>query len=370
MKSFRIALARFVNKNSTPLTIITALFIAVEGSTLWFHPESWWQPLLALLAGSVIVLLWVNVKVIIRAGLSIALAVMLFTFAVMVGYSYTNSSVGGSLMGLSILMAWMMVITVSYFTASSRSRWMASAIASIMAFAIEYTLLPLRSIVVIVAAGVIAGLLSGLIALKSDWFSVRSRRGLRVDVESDDLGLLDRCRKVMTSLWPDAEFGSFKIQRGRRAWVWFGEHSPTIVLLPITMDEALGTESKRGFTYKHRLIRRSLQWTQSRIELKMPGPYPIPIILDVNKVNTDTVDEPAVITYQMLNSGNVGYYGLVSVPKSNQRFKTMLAACVAKFNGAKPLTHREYKRMHSKMHRSDISLKRTMNDTEVGKSNA
>jgi hypothetical protein len=231
----------------------------------------------------------------------------------------------------------------------------------VIAFSSSYMLLPVRNMLIIMLAGFSIGLLSGVGFLKIGSLRVRSKRGLRVCQDDD---MLIRSKKIMSSLWPDAEMHTIKITRHRYGGVWFGVGMPIVVILPLDLSEGLEEHKRRGFSYRGRFIKNNLQWLDSRIHLLVHRPEPVSLLLDSRSANIKTREDPGIISYPMLNSNHVGFFGLISVPKRDQQFKKMVGLCVSRFDGVQYCTDRDVKRLHRKMtrkHLSDIFTIRTTN---------
>jgi hypothetical protein len=347
------AIRSFLMKNSVPLTGMTSLIIIIEGSVLWFYPQQWWKPLLGLFGVLVIVIIWMNARVMIRAGLSIIGLIILSALAVLTGASYSGSSLGGSILGMSVIFTWLFILTASYFMTSTRSRWMTTITSAAVTFGIEYGLLTTGDLRIILSIGVGIGIVFGLIVLKSDIFIHYGKNKIHILGDDDDHDQVHhRIDKIMRSLWPSVKSGSIKTLRGKSLWVWYSTGGLILVIIPAVMDEGLNPD-KKGFTYHGRPVIRFLQWMQNRVDQKIPGLYPIVILLDVNSVNDDTSVHSGIISYPSVNGAGQSYVGVVSIGR-DQDVKIQIADCVSRFNGVPRLTDKDVRKIDRKLHHHDI----------------
>ena len=399
------SVSRFARRNSMVLSVMASVFIILEGVIIWYYPSEWWKPLAIVATATILVLIWMNARTVVRAALSIAGLMALASLSMITGTSYAGSAITGTIMSMTIVFVWVLTLTISYYTPSSRSRWSASILAALAAFISEYAFLATNSITLIITTGVIIGIIAGMIVLKTDLIGIRrSRHAIRFPASHEDTAITsrhpgdvdmdvvwERMNRAMSSLWPGMENGEVELfrssgdvgivsrMRERRdantdtgkskkrssrysrrdgpsaMWVWYGEGKPTIIVIPIVLKEPLESAKRVGLLHDGKPVQKTMQWLQSKIELSVPGPYPVPILLDVLTVNDDTATKPGIIAYKPVYGTGQAFMAITSYKdRSDKNLKLQVADCVARFKGGSPSSDRDEQRIARRLNKISI----------------
>lgn len=334
----RVASARskirpFLRRNANLLTAILVVAIIVEGSVAWFYPSRWWQPLVAIVAVSLLVLAWRNLKAAIKFVASLGLTVMLAALAIQSGFYLTSSAVGGTIWGLSVLSSWAVSVLTSYMVVSTRSRWGVALASTISSYAVSYLFMEI-GVVGVYLISVVASVLVTIVLLKSDWFSRMSKRSPRFLADWKRGKIAD----AMKSLWPSAHEGDLKLTRKQSLPAWHGVGSPTVMFVPLDLDESMESTTKHGITYHGRDVRAWLLWLSRKIASKGLRPAPLVILVDVNGANDSTSTHPEIIRVPDVDSTKAVYYGLMDGTGSRNNLRNAIADLARRFEGMEKAT--------------------------------
>lgn len=334
----RVASARskirpFLRRNANLLTAILVVAIIVEGSVAWFYPSRWWQPLVAIVAVSLLVLAWRNLKAAIKFVASLGLTVMLAALAIQSGFYLTSSAGGGTIWGLSVLSSWAVSVLTSYMVVSTRSRWGVALASTISSYAVSYLFMEI-GVVGVYLISVVASVLVTIVLLKSDWFSRMSKRSPRFLADWKRGKIAD----AMKSLWPSAHEGDLKLTRKQSLPAWHGVGSPTVMFVPLDLDESMESTTKHGITYHGRDVRAWLLWLSRKIASKGLRPAPLVILVDVNGANDSTSTHPEIIRVPDVDSTKAVYYGLMDGTGSRNNLRNAIADLARRFEGMEKAT--------------------------------
>lgn len=341
----RVASARskirpFLRRNANLLTAILVVAIIVEGSVAWFYPSRWWQPLVAIVAVSLLVLAWRNLKAAIKFVASLGFTVMLAALAIQSGFYLTSSAVGGTIWGLSVLSSWAVSVLTSYMVVSTRSRWGVALASTISSYAVSYLFMEI-GVVGVYLISVAASVLVTIVLLKSDWLSRVSKRSPRLLADWKPGKIAD----AMKSLWPSAHEGDLKLTRKQSLPTWHGVGSPTVMLVPLDLDESMESTTKHGLTYHGRDVRAWLLWLSRKIASKGLRPAPLVILVDVNGANDSTSAHPEIIRVPDVDSTKAVYYGLMDGTGSRSDLRNAIADLAKRFEGMEKATVKSEARM-------------------------
>lgn len=341
----RVASARskirpFLRRNANLLTAILVVAIIVEGSVTWFYPSRWWQPLVAIVAVSLLVLAWRNLKAAIKFVASLGFTVMLAALAIQSGFYLTSSAVGGTIWGLSVLSSWAVSVLASYMVVSTRSRWGVALASTISSYAVSYLFMEI-GVVGVYLISVVTSVLVTIVLLKSDWFSRVSKRSPRLLVDWKHGKIAD----AMKSLWPSAHEGDLKLTRKQSLPAWHGVGSPTVMFVPLDLDESMESTTKHGLTYHGRDVRAWLLWLSRKIASKGLRPAPLVILVDVNGANDSTSAHPEIIRVPDVDSAKAVYYGLMDGTGSRSDLRNAIADLARRFEGMEKATVKSEARM-------------------------
>ena len=334
----RVASARskirpFLRRNANLLTAILVVAIIVEGSVAWFYPSRWWQPLVVIVAVSLLVLAWRNLKAAIKFVASLGFTVMLAALAIQSGFYLTSSAVGGTIWGLSVLSSWAVSVLTSYMVVSTRSRWGVALASTISSYAVSYLFMEI-GVVGVYLISVVASVLVTIVLLKSDWFSRMSKRSPRFLADWKRGKIAD----AMKSLWPSAHEGDLKLTRKQSLPAWHGVGSPTVMFVPLDLDESMESTTKHGITYHGRDVRAWLLWLSRKIASKGLRPAPLVILVDVNGANDSTSTHPEIIRVPDVDSTKAVYYGLMDGTGSRNNLRNAIADLARRFEGMEKAT--------------------------------
>lgn len=334
-RAFRL----FWHRNRTMVTVIIAVFIVIEGSVAWFYPAQWWKPMLAMLSVSALVLLWRNLKAMLKCVLSLAMAFVMAALAVQSGYAYDGIDTS-ALWGLSILTGWAVAVLVSYFIQPMMSRWTMSLIATVFGFSASYMFMPLGKIA-IMASAIGGSIIAGGLLLVAE--AVRRRTGVIRPARDWNIKAYNRMDKTMRTLWPMMRKPvGVKLLGTWSTTVWYGEDCPTIIMIPLSLTESFRDSKRFGITYRHRSIQSMAVWMVLRMSRMVGSPSPIVVFVDQNGVNEASDGSAEVMGFRLNDSMEYVYAGIIdgSVTSVGALRKSM-ASLVRKFSGLQYATKKQ-----------------------------
>ena len=319
----------YIRRNATILTWSLAILIVSEGIAVKYYPGSWWKPLLVVVIGTSLLLTWRNMRVIIKAIISITLTMVTAFFGVSSGYYYTSTTLGAVLWGMGILVAWSVTLSCSYFIRSTRSRWGSSLAAAIISYIAAYLLMMIAGIVPIIFASILIGVIAGILILLSDHHAIAGKRAIRpLDPDSTSIPL----RGILQSLWPKSHIHRLRLYAHGGALVSYGPDQPSVAVIPVSMDEPLRETRRHGLTYHGRDIRRTLQRIILQVTDIVREPSPAIILVDVHGVNDRSEKDPVVLSTPLPDSSAYGYVVLFSGCGANNQVKRRIARAVARYD--------------------------------------
>lgn len=338
------AIRQFVHANANILTIAAVCLIVFEGSVIWFYPDRWWQPLVVLLALLALAIAWKNLKSVVKFLVSIGVTIMIAALAIQSGYYLTATSIGGSTWGLSILSTWALSVFLSYVIVSTRSRWGVALTASIIGFLVSYSFMSLGVLPITIAC-VTSGTLASIIISKSDVLQVNSKRAFKLMRDWDHKRMDD----VMISLWPGMTSTVWRINKHGDGVIYHGEGCPTIVIIPIDLDESFELTARHGLTYHGRDVRRKVLWLESKAFASTGDPAPVIILADVNSMNQQTHGSYSVISVPRVDATTMSYVGVLDVTGSRRQLHDRVAGLVGKFSGVEKATAKQEKKLEKRL---------------------
>lgn len=341
---WRRAIRRFVHANANILTIAAVCLIVFEGSVIWFYPDRWWQPLIALLALLALAIAWKNLKVVVKFLLSIGITIIIAAMAIQSGYYLTKTTIGGSTWGLSILSTWALSVFLSYIIVSTRSRWGVALSASIIGFFVSYAFMSLGVLPIAIAC-ITSGTLATIIISKSDLLQVNYKRAFKL---MDDWNH-KRIDDVMASLWPGMTGTTWRINKHGSGVIYHGEGCPTIVIIPIDLDESFELTARHGLTYHGRDVRRKILWLESKTLASTGDTAPVIILADVNSMNKQTSGSYSVISVPRVDSTSMSYVGVLDVAGSKRQLHDRIAGLVGQFTGVEKTTAKQEKKLEKRL---------------------
>lgn len=233
------------------------------------------------------------------------------------------------------MLIWSLVVAISYFVISTNSRWICSLMATAIGFMVSYAFMP-AGMMAIVLSGVLSGLVSGVLLLKSDAIPRITGRAIRVSKEWEPK---DSYVKAMQSLWPSVKHVRVPMM-GRRRWavLWYGEEVPTIMTIPVDLQEPFEPTARHGITYRHRDVRKSLNWFVLNVMSKSCGLSTVPVLVDVNNENKDADEwrDGGILSSGMVDSVSKASVGVMLSSGGKQDIRKRMVSIVGKFgNGVK-----------------------------------
>lgn len=258
----RAALGDFLLRNGNLLTISTVAAIIIGGVTVVSDPSRWWVGLLAVGVLSLLALLLVNAKVIVKATVATALVILEAGWAFQVGVTVDPTATGALLWMMMTLTTYFACLTLSYLLPSLASRWTTSLLATTFGFLLTHALLFALIPPIPGVAGACASSL--LIFLALSRFGSRSLyRRKHFPQLSQDGDLLEAMRQgLLQSGWGASVVG----RRRRRALLaWDERHA--FVLTVVELEQKFGMVGRRRFhlSYKGRGLSPWLLDTHRRL---------------------------------------------------------------------------------------------------------
>ena len=342
------ALRLFWLKNRTMLTVVLAVFIVVEGSVVWFYPAQWWKPVLAVASVSVVLMLWRNMKAAFKCVLSLALTIMMAALAVQSGYAYGGMNTA-ALWGMAVLTGWAVAVLISYVAHPMTSRWTISLVSAAVGFMMGYTFMPLGMIPVGVAT-ILGAILMEVSFLAGE--ALRRKMGAFRPAKEWQTKEYGRLQKTMKSLWPDMKAVGVKLLGSWSTTVWYGVDCPTVVMVPLDLDESLNDSKRWGLTYHHRNIQSMASWIIMKIARIVREPAPVVVFIDQYGINEASKGDAETMGFKMNDSVNYVYAGIMdgSVTSVTALRKTM-TALVRRFQGLEYATAKQTGKMDKEIGR-------------------
>lgn len=327
---WRRALKAFWLYNRTPVTILMAIFIVVEGSVLWFYPQQWWKPFLSMLAIMVVIILWKNMKVVVKTLMSFGVSVVMAALAVQSGFAYGGANVA-SVWGMSVLTGWALIILVSYCYHPVMSRWAMALAGTGVGFAAGYAFMPL-GVVAISVSTISFAVLTVLGCMAYEAGMRRLRNAWKPDKYWRDSSYRN-VNKAMISLWPTVRKTRMKSMGTWTTGLWYGVNAPCIIMVPLALDESLKVSKLRGLVYHHRSIRANALWLMESLASRVKAPVPVVIFVDVNGKNQDTKGTGEVVSFTLTDSSQSVYAGLIDGSGSVSTIRKALTKVIRRFSG-------------------------------------
>lgn len=282
-------LATVMKTNSTMLTGFAAVLIMVSGVAVVDHTERWWVPVVSLTVFSLVVFLFMNFRVIIKAIGSTVVTVMLSSFAFTGGSLADRFGLGGLVWVGMIWALFFGTLAWSYGFQSGRSRWAPIMLAQFVSFSAAYTLI-LGSLPV--AWSALAGAVLGFVTFIVG-YTVFGRTRFRakstpVNFLDDELAATfvegaENLGWEATPMPGKGDTGSVLVWNDERAYL----------LHPIKMTTPFGTIGKRSQSLSYR--RKSITpWLNHLIYHRIPlwrsrGADITLVLVDLNRRNSESM---------------------------------------------------------------------------------
>lgn len=336
------ALRLFWLKNRTMITIITAVFIVVEGSVAWFYPTQWWKPVLAVSSVSAVLILWRNMKAAFKCALSLGLTIMMAALAVQSGYAYGGMNTA-ALWGTAVLTGWALAVLISYIVHPMTSRWTISLVSAAVGFMMGYTFMPTGMIAIGIAS------VLGAIFMETAFLigeALRRKMGLFKPAKEWQVKEYGRLQKTMKSLWPGMKAVGLKILGTWSTTVWYGVNCPTIVMIPLNLTESFRDTKRWGLVYRHRNIQPMAVWLITKVARIVREPAPVVVFIDQNGINEASKGSAETMGFKLNDSINYVYAGILdgSVMSVSALRKTM-TALIKKFRGLNYATVKQVEKL-------------------------
>lgn len=304
---WRRALRLFWLKNRTMITIMTAVFIVVEGSVAWFYPSQWWKPVLAAASVSVVLILWRNMKAAFKCVVSLGLTIMMAALAVQSGYAYGGMNTA-ALWGTAVLTGWALAVLISYVVHPMTSRWTISLVSAAVGFMMGYTFMP-AGMIAIGVASVLGAIFMEALFLFGE--ALRRKMGAFKPAKEWQIKEYGRLQKTMKSLWPGMKAVGLKILGTWSTTVWYGVNCPTIVMIPLDLTESFKDTKRWGLVYRHRNIQPMAVWLITKVARIVCEPAPVVVFVDQNGINEASKGSAETMGFKLNDSINYVYAGIL-----------------------------------------------------------
>lgn len=139
--TFKETLGELFQRNGTVLTLFGAAVIVVGGITIIEDPSRWWVSLLAVASFFLVVFLFLNAKVVVKAILTFVVTSLLASAAFTTGAFASPYDSTGSLWLLATFFTLFLCLFLSYQLRSGQSRWGSTFLATVVGFLVTYVLL-------------------------------------------------------------------------------------------------------------------------------------------------------------------------------------------------------------------------------------
>lgn len=281
---WREDLKEVIVKNSTLFTWLVAMLIIVVGVTIVDNPQRWWFSLLAVFLVSLLVFLFLNGRVILKATASFFLLSLETSYAFKLG-TYTDPNGLGSVLWMFLVFTvFFLCLSISYLVPSSYSRWIAVPLSTTIGFFTTYVVaIAGVSLSYSAVIGAITSLVIFFLFYKFGRKNLYRKKILPTATLKEDL--LEELRETALNYG----WGAVALRkRGRNALLIWNENG-VYALSGVELEQRIGVSGKRHpfLSYKGKNINAWLMETVYHFSplLKTKGVDLVTVLLDLESRN-------------------------------------------------------------------------------------
>jgi hypothetical protein len=251
--------------NSRVFTFFVSALIVVVGIVLIENPSRWWVAILGLLSFFVVLFLFLNARVIIKATISIFSVLVLSSYGFRLGAMLDNTAASGTLWMTSTLTVYLLNLCYSFLRPSSKSRWGAATLVTVLQFMFSTALVASGiNLIVPFATSMVLGLLL---------FVFVYTFGFRTKIQLEAMPLVGLDNDTVESIYKSA------LDNGWGAWLPKKSGSDSVIvwnddaayhLTSVFFDQKLGiggSKFKQELTHNGKAVSN---WLLNLVYKKLP----------------------------------------------------------------------------------------------------